>query len=190
MRHAPLSIRSFKPSFEPDVIPSSIAHIRGGKLRALAVTAASPSETLPNVKPLANFVPGYEAGGWNGIGTPKGAPPEIIDKLNSAINTGLADPTLKGRFEPTRYVRKRMRIVRRNIRWSGPIRDVAFSSLPIDEASAFESRMTRPGHRIPCQVHGQRQSLSCRERLHRSRPLPTIFCVPTRRPRPCLTSPG
>ena len=81
-----------------DAIPSSIAHIKGGKLRALAVTAASPSEALPEVQPLTNFVPGYEASGWNGIGAPKGTPPEIIDKLNTVINAGLADPTLKGRF--------------------------------------------------------------------------------------------
>jgi len=78
-----------------DAIPSSIAHIKGGKLRALAVTAASPSEALPEVQPLTNFVPGYEASGWNGIGAPKGTPPEIIDKLNQEINAGLADPKIK-----------------------------------------------------------------------------------------------
>jgi tripartite-type tricarboxylate transporter receptor subunit TctC len=81
-----------------DAIPSSVGHIRDGRLRALAVTAASQSEALPEIQTMANFVPGYEASGWNGIGAPRGTPREIIEKLNSAINAGLADPTLKARF--------------------------------------------------------------------------------------------
>jgi tripartite-type tricarboxylate transporter receptor subunit TctC len=81
-----------------DAIPSSIGHIRGGKLRALAVTTATRSEALPDVRSLADFVPGYEASGWNGIGAPKNTPIEIVDKLNREINAGLADPIVRARF--------------------------------------------------------------------------------------------
>jgi tripartite-type tricarboxylate transporter receptor subunit TctC len=81
-----------------DAMVSSIAQIRAGKLRALAVTAATRSDALPDVQSLADFVPGYEAGGWNGIGAPKSTPVEIIDRLNREINAALADPVLKARF--------------------------------------------------------------------------------------------
>jgi tripartite-type tricarboxylate transporter receptor subunit TctC len=81
-----------------DAIPSSIGHIRSGELRALAVTAATRSEALPDVPSLGNFVPGYEVSGWQGIGVPKNTPVEIIDKLNKEINAALADPSLKARF--------------------------------------------------------------------------------------------
>lgn len=81
-----------------DAIPSSIPHIRSGKLRALAVTAAARSQALPDVQSLGDFVPGYEASGWNGIGVPKNTPQEVIDKLNREINAGLADAALKAKY--------------------------------------------------------------------------------------------
>jgi tripartite-type tricarboxylate transporter receptor subunit TctC len=81
-----------------DSIPASIEHIRAGRLRALAVTAAMRSEVLPEVPTVGEFVPGYEASGWAGIGAPRGTPTEIVDKLNREINAGLADPTIKARL--------------------------------------------------------------------------------------------
>ena len=82
--------------FEP--LPVSMQHIKSGKLRALAVTSAARSEALPELPTVAEFVPGYEASGWNGVWAPRNTPVEIIGKLNSAINTGLADPKLKARL--------------------------------------------------------------------------------------------
>ena len=82
--------------FEP--LPASIQHIKSGKLRALAVTAAARSEALPEVPTVAEFVPSYEASGWNGVCAPRNTPVEIIGKLNSAVNAGLADPKLKARL--------------------------------------------------------------------------------------------
>ena len=76
-------------------IPSSIEQIKGGKLRALAVTSTKPAEALPNLPPMAEFLPEFEANGWQGIGVPKNTPAEIIDKLNKEINTALADPTMR-----------------------------------------------------------------------------------------------
>jgi tripartite-type tricarboxylate transporter receptor subunit TctC len=81
-----------------DAIPSSIPHIKSGRLRALAVTAAAGSEALPDVQSVADFVPGYEASGWNGIGAPKSTPNEVIARLNNEVNAGLTDPTLRSRF--------------------------------------------------------------------------------------------
>jgi tripartite-type tricarboxylate transporter receptor subunit TctC len=81
-----------------DLIVSSIAHIRAGRLRALAVTGATRSEELPDIPTVAEFVPGYEANAWQGIGAPKGTPADIVDKLNQAINAGLADPNTKTRL--------------------------------------------------------------------------------------------
>jgi tripartite-type tricarboxylate transporter receptor subunit TctC len=77
---------------------ASIEHIRAGQLRALAVTTARRSETLPDLPTVAEFVPGYETSSWFGIGAPAGTPPEIIDKLNRAANAGLADPAIKARL--------------------------------------------------------------------------------------------
>ena len=79
-------------------MPSSIEYIRAGKLRALAVTTATRSEALPDIPTVGDFVPGYEASGWYGIGAPKNTPAEIIDKLNKEINAGLADPKIKARL--------------------------------------------------------------------------------------------
>jgi tripartite-type tricarboxylate transporter receptor subunit TctC len=77
---------------------ASIEYIRAGRLRALAVTTATRSEALPDVPTVSEFVPGYEASGWNGIGSPKSTPTEVIDKLNREINTALADAKIKAQL--------------------------------------------------------------------------------------------
>jgi tripartite-type tricarboxylate transporter receptor subunit TctC len=79
-------------------IATVIEYIKAGKLRALAVTSATRSDALPDVPTVGEFLPGYEANVWHGIGAPKGAPPEVIDKLNKEINAVLADPNTKERF--------------------------------------------------------------------------------------------
>ncbi len=79
-------------------MPSSIEFIRAGKLRALAVTTATRSEVLPDVPTVGEFVPGYEASAWYGLGAPKATPAEIVDKLNKEINAALADPKMKARL--------------------------------------------------------------------------------------------
>jgi tripartite-type tricarboxylate transporter receptor subunit TctC len=81
-----------------DTVPASIANIRAGKLRALAVTTRTRSEALPDVPAMAEFVPGYEASSFHGIAAPKGTPPEIVDKLNKEINAALSDSKLKARL--------------------------------------------------------------------------------------------
>jgi tripartite-type tricarboxylate transporter receptor subunit TctC len=81
-----------------DNVPTSIEFIRAGKLRALAVTTATPSEVLPDLPTVADFVPGYEASAWYGVGVPKGTPDDIIDKLNKEINAILAEPKAKARL--------------------------------------------------------------------------------------------
>ena len=81
-----------------DNLPGSIEFIRTGKLRALAVTTEMRSDVLPDVPTVGEFVPGYEASVWYGIGAPKDTPPEIVEKLNKAINTILADPQMKARL--------------------------------------------------------------------------------------------
>jgi len=79
-------------------IPRSIKYIRDGRLRALAVTSAARSDALPDIPTVAEFVPGYEADVWHGIGAPKSTPVEIINKLNKEINAVLAEPTIRERF--------------------------------------------------------------------------------------------
>lgn len=81
-----------------DNLPSSIAHIKAGKLRALAVTTLARSAVLPDVPTVAETVPGYEAGIWYGVVAPKGTPPEIVEKLNRAFNAALADAQIKERL--------------------------------------------------------------------------------------------
>jgi tripartite-type tricarboxylate transporter receptor subunit TctC len=81
-----------------DPVVSSIGHIRAGELRPLAVTTSTRSEVLPDVPTVGDFVPGYEASIWFGVGAPKNTPTEIIDKLNKEINAGLADPKIKARL--------------------------------------------------------------------------------------------
>src|SRR5262245_10969903 len=78
--------------------PPSIEHIRSGKLRALAVTTAARSDALPDIPTVGEFVPGYEASNWYGVGVPKNTPAEVVEKLNKEINAGLADPKIKARF--------------------------------------------------------------------------------------------
>jgi tripartite-type tricarboxylate transporter receptor subunit TctC len=86
-----------------DTLATSIEHIRAGKLRALAVTAATRSEVLPDIPTIGDFVPGYEGTGWQGIGAPRNTPAEIISKLNTEINVGLADPRMKARIADFGY---------------------------------------------------------------------------------------
>jgi tripartite-type tricarboxylate transporter receptor subunit TctC len=81
-----------------DPIPSSIAHIRSGKLIPLAVTSPARSEALPNVPAMSDFVPGYEAGSWYGIGAPRNTPDSVIDRINAEVNAGLSDPKIKARL--------------------------------------------------------------------------------------------
>jgi tripartite-type tricarboxylate transporter receptor subunit TctC len=79
-------------------IPLSIAFIRDGKLRPLAVTGTKPSDALPGIPTVAQFVPGYEADVWHGVGAPKNTPAEIIAKLNKEIGAALADPGMIAKF--------------------------------------------------------------------------------------------
>jgi tripartite-type tricarboxylate transporter receptor subunit TctC len=79
-------------------ITSSIGYLKAGKLRPLGVTSAKRSAVLPDVPAIGEFVPGYDAAGWFGLGAPKGTPQPIIDMLSKAIDEGLADPDLKARF--------------------------------------------------------------------------------------------
>ena len=79
-------------------MPSSIEYIRAGKLRALAVATATRSEALPDVPTVGEFVPGYEASSWSGVGAPKATPAEIVDKLNKEVNAALDDPKMKARL--------------------------------------------------------------------------------------------
>src|SRR6266481_4132923 len=76
-------------------MPSSIEHIRAGKLRPLAVTTAARSEALPDLPPVGDFVPGYEASTWQGLGAPGNTPAEIVDTLNKEINAALSAPKIK-----------------------------------------------------------------------------------------------
>ena len=78
--------------------PASIEYIKAGRLRALAVTTATRSETLPGIPTVGEFVAGFEASHWFGIGAPKNTPAEIVGKLNQEINAALADPNVKARL--------------------------------------------------------------------------------------------
>lgn len=99
----------YRGSFMPDLlggqvqllfgpISQSIEYIRAGKLRALAVTTANRQAVLPDVPAVREFLPGYEASGWYGIGAPKGTPGEIISMLNREINAALVNPKVKARL--------------------------------------------------------------------------------------------
>jgi len=79
-------------------LPGSIEFIRAGKLRPLAVTTAKRQGVLPDIPPLSDFLTGYEASGWSGLGAPKATPAEIVEKLNKEINAALADPKIKARL--------------------------------------------------------------------------------------------
>jgi len=76
----------------------SIEYVRAGKLRALAVTTATRSAALPDVPGVGEFVPGYEASGWFGVGAPRATPVEIVDKLNKEVNAAFNDPKMKARL--------------------------------------------------------------------------------------------
>src|SRR5262249_9773155 len=78
--------------------PSSIEHVKAGKLRALAVTTAERSEFLPEMPTVSEFLPGFEASNWFGVAAPRNTPPEIIDKLNKEINITLAEPGIRARL--------------------------------------------------------------------------------------------
>jgi tripartite-type tricarboxylate transporter receptor subunit TctC len=79
-------------------VPEAIEYIRAGKLRPLAVTTTARVAVLPDIPTLGEFLPAYEASGWQGIGAPKNTPTEITDKLNKEINAGLSDPQIKARL--------------------------------------------------------------------------------------------
>ncbi|MGB6345628.1 MAG: tripartite tricarboxylate transporter substrate-binding protein, partial [Xanthobacteraceae bacterium] len=81
-----------------DVVVSSLSYIKSGQVRALAVTTAAPVDVLAGVPTVGQFVPGYEASGWQGVCAPKGMPPDIVDKLNREINAGLADADFKAKL--------------------------------------------------------------------------------------------
>jgi tripartite-type tricarboxylate transporter receptor subunit TctC len=79
-------------------VPAVVSYIRSGTLRALAVTSQTRVNTLPDVPPMSDFVPGYEASTWQGIGAPKNTRVEIVDALNKEVNAALGDPGVKQRF--------------------------------------------------------------------------------------------
>src|SRR5437762_1352188 len=79
-------------------VPTAIEYVRAGTLRALAATTAMRLEVLPDIPTVGEFVPGYEASAWWGVGAPRNTPPEIVDKLNKEINAALADPKMKARL--------------------------------------------------------------------------------------------
>ena len=79
-------------------MPPAVGHIRSGSLRGLAVTSAARSDTLPDLPTIADFIPGYESTLLTGLGAPKSTPREIVEKLNTEINSALADPAMKARL--------------------------------------------------------------------------------------------
>jgi tripartite-type tricarboxylate transporter receptor subunit TctC len=81
-----------------DILTGSMQYIKAGRLRALAVTSAARSEALPDIPTVGEFVPGYEASSWNGVGVPQNTPAEVVAKLNAEINAALADPNIKARL--------------------------------------------------------------------------------------------
>jgi tripartite-type tricarboxylate transporter receptor subunit TctC len=81
-----------------DTMPASVEHIKASRLRPLAVTTATRLEVLPDIPTVGEFVPGYEASGWQGIGAPRNTPADIVDRLNREVNAGLADPKMKSRL--------------------------------------------------------------------------------------------
>jgi tripartite-type tricarboxylate transporter receptor subunit TctC len=81
-----------------DTMPECIELVRAGTLRPLAVTTATRAPVLPDLPPIADFLPGYESSAWYGVGAPRNMPSEIVDRLNREINAALADPALKTRL--------------------------------------------------------------------------------------------
>ncbi len=116
--------------FEPSI--AVIELIRSGKLRALAVTSATRSDLLPDVPTVGEFVPGYEASQWYGVGAPRGTPAEIIARLNSEINMALADPKLQARLAEQGSV-------------PTPMTPAQFGKLVADETEKW-GKLVRSGH--------------------------------------------
>ncbi len=87
-----------------DTLATSIEHVKAGKLRALAVTAAARLDLLPDIPTVREFVPGYEGVGWQGLGAPRNTPAEIIERLNREINASLAEPRITARFAELGYI--------------------------------------------------------------------------------------
>jgi tripartite-type tricarboxylate transporter receptor subunit TctC len=81
-----------------DIVVSSLSYIKSGQIRALAVTTAAPIAVLPGIPTVGQFVPGYEASGWQGLCAPKGTPADIVERLNHGINAGLADPDFRAKL--------------------------------------------------------------------------------------------
>jgi tripartite-type tricarboxylate transporter receptor subunit TctC len=77
-----------------DALPNALPHIKSGAVRALAILPPKRTATLPDVPTMGEFIPGYEVVSWNGVGAPRGTPPEIVARLNREINAGLQDATL------------------------------------------------------------------------------------------------
>jgi tripartite-type tricarboxylate transporter receptor subunit TctC len=100
-----------------DVTPSSTPHIKAGRLRALAVTTAKRSAALPDLPTLGEFLPGYEASQWYGVGVPKNTPVEIVDKLNNEINAGIVDSTMRGRLADQREPVRARKLPNSNSAW-------------------------------------------------------------------------
>ena len=86
-----------------DTLSTSLEHVKAGKLRALGVTSAARSELLPDVPTIGEFVPGYDATRWQGIGAPKNTPTEVVEKLHGEINAALTDPAFKARVAELGY---------------------------------------------------------------------------------------
>jgi tripartite-type tricarboxylate transporter receptor subunit TctC len=134
-------------------MPSSVEHIRAGKLRPLAVTTATRWDDLPEIPTVGDFLPGYEASARWGVGVPKNVPPEIIDKLNKEINAALADPKIKARLahlgsvptpgSPSAFGKL---IVDETEKWGKVIR-AANSSRSNPRPTFHKSRSANAGHR-------------------------------------------
>jgi tripartite-type tricarboxylate transporter receptor subunit TctC len=82
-----------------DTVPTSLEHIRAGKLRPLAVTTANRLDALPDIPTVADFLPGFEASAWQGLCAPKGTPADIVNRLNKEVNAAVTDPKMKGQLE-------------------------------------------------------------------------------------------
>jgi tripartite-type tricarboxylate transporter receptor subunit TctC len=81
-----------------DVTPSSLPHVKAGRLRPLGVTTTTRLDVLPDVPPVSDFLPGYQAAGWIGFGAPRGTPAAIVEKLSKEIDAAVADPQIKARL--------------------------------------------------------------------------------------------
>jgi len=119
-----------------DNLPGQIGNIKTGKVRALGVAATKRVPQVPDVPPIAEVVPGYEANVWYGIAAPKGTPPEIVDKLNRAVNTVLANPELKARIAqlggapmPMTPAEFRQLVVRETETWGKVIREAGIKAV-------------------------------------------------------------